>query len=65
MTAPALWGALKAVGYTKYRVLDVGPPRSVILQSRDKDEFPSIPHPDDLTPEQREEVLEEFLRHRR
>lgn len=66
MTSHEMWACLKEHGCTKHRVLARGADgiRRVILESRDTGEYPSIAHPDDLTPEERVAELSDFLRHR-
>lgn len=61
MTSEQYWAELRALGFTQMRVLSAGDKRRVILQSRDRDFFPSITHPDDLTPEQRRAEMDKFL----
>lgn len=61
MTASEFWNVLKKYGYTKLKEIPSGGKRRVILQSRDAGDFPSITHPEDLTPEQRSDSIDKFL----
>jgi hypothetical protein len=62
MTVSEFWAALKAAGYTQRQLIQAGGRRRVILQSRDKGEYPSITHPEDLRPDQRRAEVNRFLR---
>ena len=60
MTCEEFWGVLKVEGFTFFKRIEAGGRRRVLLQSREG-LFPSVDHPGDFTPEQREEILARFL----
>lgn len=61
MTSEQFWVRARRQGFTRFREFEVEGRRRVIMQSRDRMNFPSLTHPDDLTPDQREAEIERFL----
>ena len=62
MTIEQFLAVLRTMGFTPYRTFAGSEKKRLILQSRTRDNFPSIADPDSLSSEERAQEIERFRR---